>query len=342
MPLLPDQLKARDYILTNKAAGIRSLLMWYGTIRSGKSYGACRILLDAAQASPHGNQYIVGGYRGSQVSAIYGAELSAMLGDQPFSWSQNRFTWDNGTIDFLTAEAAARVQGYTLDGLVLDELPNLNRSFVHQAENRVSKPGAFRIYTANHPPAQHWTTKFYHDRIISGAIDGLVIHSNIADNIHVDDDFVQGRIKEMGADDPFLAGTFVDPNAPVYNTEPGHPRGRVLIKVIFMDRGGYPACVSLWQNGHIDITPCDLPADMTIIDARLHMLGRKIRGNSIMFCYDPRRVEPTRQMLKTATVGDDLGTLIADYKNIGPDSEPVLATEIIGEVMWRLGLEITP
>ena len=113
---------------------------------------------------------------------------------------------------------AAAIQGLTVHGLLADEVGNLNRQTVHQAEARCSEGGALRVYTTNKTSPHHWTTKYYADRLREHAIKGLLLDCSLEDNPHVQTDYLEEREAEYEGEtlDRFIRNEFTLDDEPLY------------------------------------------------------------------------------------------------------------------------------
>ena len=202
----PSQREVLAYVRKRMASGERSFVYWLGGVRSGKSFGACLALLEHLSARD-GETYMVLAFTATQGVNIFGKEMTRIaetmeLGPKLTRGANPRLHFKNNNCEvlFKGADKEGRdksIQGLTLSGLVVDEVPNLHRQTVHQAEARVSGRAGLRVYTSNKTSPYHWSTKYYHDRLKNGALDGLLVDSSVADNLNVDSEFVEERANEF-------------------------------------------------------------------------------------------------------------------------------------------------
>ena len=203
----------------------RLFIVWFGAVRSGKSYGSCLAMLRHSRERS-GAIYILGAYTQRQVWLNLAPPLKEAAAELELEYQESRnpshphiVIGDNvflvtGGKDFRRSKA---IQGITASGLLLDELPNLDKTFIHECERRTSARGALRIYTANKGSPFHWTTRYYFDRLKAGEINGFLFESVTEENQHIDADYVSDLRGEMDAADVkmFMDNEFVAPN-PMY------------------------------------------------------------------------------------------------------------------------------
>lgn len=262
MDLTTGQHKALAAVNKAVANKQRLLLWWMGGVRSGKSYGTTLCFLEHQRTRVNA-QYLILAYTQNQALKIFGKyfkEIGEAMGftvritqgSQPLiqvwpcgtPWKRGM----EGGNQFIIkgADAVGRdrnIQGLTIDGLLCDELPLLERNTVHQAEARVSKPGGLRIYTSNKTHEYHWTVKYYVNRIKSGEIEGLVIDSPIQENQHIDNDYVKERCMEFKGNTlaRFMNNQFTLEAPPIYDVkfDEGKSFGGKLVISIYGHPNGY-------------------------------------------------------------------------------------------------------
>ena len=205
------QQEALNYISQNK--GKRRFIYWQGGVRSGKSYGSAMGMLEHALESPGDKLYIILAYTSPQGMTIYSPYFQTLAKQQGLDCVVRRGTYDphimithdQGSAKFMIRGAdndakASAIQGLTIHGLLADEVANLNRATLHQAEARISEPGALRLYTSNKTSPYHWSTKYYVDRLQEGLIDGVILDSQTSDNKNVDNAYLEERKSEYQGD----------------------------------------------------------------------------------------------------------------------------------------------
>ncbi len=222
--LTPAQLECVERVYAGVQDSERLLVLWYGGIRLGKSTGAALSLLGHS-IGRNNPVYTIGAYTQGQCVEIYEPklELAAELLDMPthmYRGAYPRMEIGNAVFFFRAGGEEGRdkrIQGTTWDGLILDELPLLNKQFVMQCEARVSAPGALRIYTANKSSPYHWTTKHYWDRAKKGEIQAYLLDTNEG-NKYVDAAFFEEREKEYTDEnlDRFIHNRFALDARPLY------------------------------------------------------------------------------------------------------------------------------
>ena len=191
----PSQKQAWEYTSKLKPND-RGFIYWMGGVRSGKSFGSVMCLLEHMRTREN-KTYMVLCYTQSQGLTIFGKEFERQAKTMNIKCKVNRsaanprvvFTDSGNEVLFKGADKIGRdrnIQGLTLDGLIADEIPLLNKDALHQAEARVSGIGGIRIYTSNKTTPYHWTTKYYVNRLEANKIDGLLLDSQIEDNPNVD------------------------------------------------------------------------------------------------------------------------------------------------------------
>ena len=221
----PSQKEVLDYVAGLK--GSRGLVWWMGGVRAGKSFGSC-IAMMQHQKTRRNKQYIVLAYTSQQGIQIFGSALQQVAEAMGYECkltrgASPRFTVVDTGNEFLFkgADKEGRdkgIQGLTLSGLIVDEVPNLMREAIHQAEARCSDPGSLRIYTCNKTSPYHWTTKYYLERLQNGKIQGLVQDCSLQDNPHIDSEYAEELSNEFeGATlTRFMENEFTLDGKPIY------------------------------------------------------------------------------------------------------------------------------
>ena len=209
LDLTPSQQQALDYWKACNAKGERGFLWWSGGVRAGKSFGAMLLcMLHMADERRHGLQGMILGYTQAQLIQIFGRYAEVIAEDMGAkvklsrSTANPRITFPDWNVEILLrgADKVGRdksIQGLTMDFLLVDEVPLLNKDALHQAEARLSGKGAFRVYTSNKQSPHHWTVKYYLKRIEAGLIPGKVLDCGISENPHVDSSYAAERAGEF-------------------------------------------------------------------------------------------------------------------------------------------------
>ena len=160
----PSQKEAWNYT-ANLKPNERGFIYWMGGVRSGKSFGSVMCLLEHMRTRKD-KTYMVLCYTQSQGLTIFGKEIEKQAKTMKIECKVNRsaanprvvFKDSGNEILFKGADKIGRdrnIQGLTLDGLIADEIPLLNKDALHQAEARVSGIGGIRIYTSNKTTPYH-------------------------------------------------------------------------------------------------------------------------------------------------------------------------------------------
>lgn len=223
-----DQRLVVDSVLEAQAAGDRHFVLWYGSVRAGKTVGSVMAMLAHTVNNPTPGQYIIGVHTVRQGINIIGPYVRQYAAELGIKTKINRSTsnphiriGESEWLFFSGGEQGrdAAVQGITADGLFLDELALLDKNFVAQAEARVSKPGGLRIYTSNKTTPWHWTTEYYYKRAQEGTINAQLIDTNIDGNQFLAADYVAERMLEYDEDHMtrFMNNEFMLDFEPVYN-----------------------------------------------------------------------------------------------------------------------------
>lgn len=317
----PSQKQVLAYLREKLAAGERTFVYWMGGVRSGKSFGACLALLEHLVGREN-ETYMVLAYTASQGLTIFGREMSRIADAMDLEPRLTRgatprlsFGQNSCEVLFKGADKTGRdrsIQGLTLAGLIADEVPNLHRETLHQAEARVSGWAGLRIYTSNKTSPYHWSTKYYHDRLLDGALDGLLVDSVVGDNQNVDTAFVEERAAEFTGDTltRFIENEFTLDEPPIYRPcmdmedvkgKPsytaiyGHATGyEVLSTVMVRERLHIVAAAS--YGAYQDLTevltsgvPMLINNEQPRLARRIRALGQEVRGYRSEF--DPRLME---------------------------------------------------
>lgn len=227
----PSQLEVMELVKGSKE---RLFIYWLGGVRAGKSFGSAMAFMEH-QRDRTDATYLIMAYTQTQALTIYGDyfrtigtkmgyEIKVVRGAQP-----RIDVKDNGNTFLIKgADKAGRdasIQGLTVDGVLCDEVVLLDRPTVHQAEARASKSGALRIFTSNKANEYHWTSKYYVERIKSGAINGKLLDCRVQDNPHVDADYVAERCSEYEGNTlkRFMENEHTLDGMPLYNAVMGLP-----------------------------------------------------------------------------------------------------------------------
>lgn len=233
----PSQKEVLTYL--DGLKGSRGLVWWMGGVRAGKSFGACIAMMEHQATRSH-RQYMVLAYTAGQGLQIFGSALQqigeAMGYECKLTRGANpRFTVVDTGNEFLFkgCDKEGRdkaIQGLTLSGLIVDEVPNLLKDGIHQAEARCSDAGALRIYTCNKTSPYHWTTKYYLDRLKQGKLDGLVVDCSLQDNPHIDKEYAEELSREFEGNTltRFMDNEFSLDQEPLYNAG--------LVMMVFSDQ----------------------------------------------------------------------------------------------------------
>lgn len=255
----PSQDKVLTFVKNKQAAGERAFIYWMGGVRSGKSYGSCMAIMEHLRHREK-KVYMILAYTAKQGMTVFGNALLAIAEDMGMECKFSKgltnphMQFENGCeILFRGADKEGRdksIQGLTLSGLVVDEVPNLHRATIHQAEARVSDKGAIRIYTSNKTSPYHWSTKYYHDRLKAGDIDGLLVDSSVADNPHVDAAYREERANEFTGNTlkRFMHNEFTLDKPAIYQPKNVKrvPKGETDWTVIFGHSCGYEILTARW------------------------------------------------------------------------------------------------
>ena len=241
----PSQRQVLEYVRQKHSQGQRGMVWWTGGVRAGKSFGSCIAMLEH-QRHRQGKVYMVLAYTAGQAITVFGNALESIAAEMGYETKMNRgaanprlLIKDTGNeFLFRGADKAGRdkaIQGLTLDGLIVDEVPNLYRDTVHQAEARVSGLGGLRIYTSNKTNPYHWTTKYYVNRIKEKIIDGLMVDCTMADNPHIDPDFQAERAGEFTGNTltRFISNEYTLDHPPIYRPVIGRDDDADLVQGLF-------------------------------------------------------------------------------------------------------------
>ena len=224
----------------------RLFILRLGGIRAGKSKGAVQCLIRHSLEYENQN-YLVCHYTARLVLAnlvpIFQSVCNQMeLPLKVVRGTSPRMEIGSNTFHIFGGADMGReksIQGITAAGIIADEYPLLHRDFLAQAEARISVKGAIRIYTGNKGSPYHWATKHYYDRIKNGEINGVLIDSDVKDNQHLDETFIEERYSEY--DDihktRFMDNEFALVLPPIYN-----------VQLNTNDEIGYVVACILWQR----------------------------------------------------------------------------------------------
>lgn len=342
----PSQLQAMDALQDCLAKRERLFLYWMGGVRAGKSYGAA-ILLNEHIRNRENTLYMVLHYTSTQAINIYGAYIMNVAKAMGYEAKLSRAVADphvsiqpgNHKVLLRGADKMGRdknIQGLTLDGLIVDELPLLNREAVHQAEARVSKPGGMRVYTSNKQSPYHWTVDYYVKRIQQGKIKGVVLDCDVTQNQHIDQSYIDERMGEYEGktltrfikndysldNDPIFKvpiQSFPNPKGKKVASLFAHEFGLEVIEAIWLDHDGKK---HLWINNAISVgldadwRPDD-PLAMILLNRSFPRIGRRLRFlRNHVKGYNPEYSQPRTELLSMAC---NQGLL-----SIAPTEEPLL------------------
>lgn len=369
----PDQAKVMEYVRKRIKQGKRTFILWYGGVRAGKSTGAAEAIFEHAK-NKSGAVYGCGAYTSTLAADIFASKFEALaaannmefhstLGGRHMftTFGDNRVVYVGGSI--LGRDAA--VQGLTWNGLILDELPNLQKTFINQCEARVSEPGALRVYTANKYNPYHWTTKYYYERAKNGKINGKLFDSNTEDNQHLDKSFIDERLNEYDevTRARFIENEFALDKPAIFQPLPAqNAEGTPILTVIYGADNGTTHWVTVRKNadymtladagefqshewaGHMDGL-----APLVLVNSDRPALARELRRKGVRIKaykadFEPRRVEATQLLmgegkLRLNTDLDELVEAIDVYHTGGHYMEPaVRCVELAGEYITRTKL----
>lgn len=362
----PSQRKVMAYLQDRMERGERSFIYWMGGVRSGKSFGACLALLEHL-SSRENESYMVLAFTASQGLSIFGRELCRIadameLGPKLTRGANPRLTFKDNTCEILFkgADKTGRdraIQGMTLAGLVADEVPNLHRETLHQAEARVSGHAGLRIYTSNKTSPYHWSTKYYHNRLKDGSLDGLLVDSVVADNANVDAAFVEERANEYTGDTltRFIENEFTLDEPPIYKPAMlmGKVKGKPSYTAIYGHATGFEvlSTVEVRQKLHVTAAasygayqdmaevldpgvPFLVNNEQPLLARHIRSLGQQVRGYRSDF--DPRLMEVLkaacrRELLWVSDQVQGLWEAIHCYSRPGVYHWPIIhALEALG------------
>lgn len=164
-------------------------LIWLGSVRSGKTVGACLALLEAIEKPGH---YLLAGYTYGSIERNVLPVLDQLLENagyepdvhfqvkksMPFRYIfQHSTVWLMGASD---AKAQKALQGMTLNGAIVDEVFLMPQSFLMQLVARLSNDDRFMLCTANKEAPDHWLKREWIDQ---NKVE--VFESGLADNPHI-------------------------------------------------------------------------------------------------------------------------------------------------------------
>jgi len=363
--LTPTQSRVIQEVCSAIEAERRLLVLWYGGIRAGKSTGAALAML-LHSTKRKGETYMIAAHTQRQAvnifmpafqhwAEVYGLKYRQVKGSSPYMEIEGNMFLIIGGAD---AGRDRTIQGLTLSGLILDEIPNLNSEFIAQAEARVSGNSALRIYTANKTSPYHWTTIRYYNRALAGEIDALLVDSETADNQFIGRDFIQEKEREYDSlhYDRFIANQFrldLEPiYAPHYKMADGEHK--CAVSALYGGAGLVSAVQAAESKEGYFITDCwkhkitELPSlgNTVLINSERPYLARRLRraGHRVIAYngdYLPRRVEITQTALseKRIVINGGLTELtqaIDEYSIAGMySSDYIKAIEALGEFTIR-------
>ena len=330
---------ALDYV--RSGIGKRRFIYWLGGVRSGKSYGATQCFVEHAfenATKDSSKLYLVLGYTSPQVLQIYSGYFKQIAKQEGLKCELSRATYDPSVIlrdEDIGAEAkfifrgadskskASTIQGLTIHGLLCDEVANLNRETLHQAEARISEPGALRVYTSNKTTPYHWSRKYYVDRIREHAINGIVLDAETRDNKNVSDDYIDEREAEYEGDtlDRFIHNKFTLDDEPLYSIPTiskadlhdnnklatfynlflyHHDRGQEVVKTVY-DITNQRTVILLGQSlTNSEVLQVDTGETCTLwVNSGRHYAIKELRkAGAMVRCYSPRHEDWKTQVIQ--------------------------------------------
>lgn len=212
--LTKSQKKVLNYVRKSVKDRQRALVYNCGGVRAGKSYGSILALIEhwTLRGRPT-TQGMILAYTSQLAQSVFGPIIDLVVGEieglsvkvnysmvNPRATVEDSQTGNRLTVLFRAAGHAGderAIQGLTLSALIVDELSNLKRQVVSQAECRVSEPLGLRVFCMNKTSRHFWANKYYADRIRSGEIPGLVVDSELKDNPHISEDYIRERQTEF-------------------------------------------------------------------------------------------------------------------------------------------------
>ena len=347
----PSQAKALAYFDDCVKVGKRPFILWYGGIRAGKTWGAADIAMKHRTMNI-GKLYIVGGVTVRSIFTNIAPYFKEMADAQGLKYKESRgalfprMEIGENTFAIYGGEKQGsdrKIQGSTAAGLILDEYELLDRMFVKQCENRISVPGALRIYTSNKDNPYNWASREYYRKALRGDLDCLLLDVPTNDNQHLDQGFVSEKLAEMddGLRRRFIDNEFVLPFTPIYkpqvmdwvpaDTIPDllavYAYGISCVDIPFYREG------SEWMVGECETYPAPLewgdvrPAKQYLVNSTARRLakdiqanGGRVRGYSPMF--DEYRLELCQRAFARGNVAltetaEILNEHIEQYHNPG-------------------------
>ena len=227
-----SQREVVNYVRDCIKSGKRALVYNSGGVRAGKSYGAVIALIEHLLSRKQSADYMILAYTAQLATTVFAPIITRVIDTfdiedltlKLYRGLANpraviKFEGREFNIYFRAAGSEGddrSIQGLTLSGLIVDELTNLKRDVVAQAECRVSDPGGLRILTMNKTSQYFWGVKYYSDRITNGQLKGLVVDSFIEDNQHIEQDYITERRTEFSGKqlDRFLNNKFTSNSEP--------------------------------------------------------------------------------------------------------------------------------
>lgn len=269
----PTQQQALQYIDQHQHQ--RRFIYWLGGVRSGKSYGATQCFIQHAFENAVKDKcklYIILGYTSPQVVTIYSNYFEEICRQEGLKCEVSRCTFDphilitdedtGASAKFLCRGAdcdskASAIQGLTLHGLLADEVANLNRATLHQAEARISEDGALRVYTSNKTSPHHWSVNYYVNRIREKQIDGIVLDAETRENKNVNNAYLKEREEEYQGDTlkRFIQNSFTLDAEPIYKIPTIATDSELLKKepfvsnvFVYYHETGYEAMITYYDS----------------------------------------------------------------------------------------------
>jgi len=364
LTLTKTQAEVINQVALARAENRRLFILWYGGIRAGKSTGAAYAMLEHARYRQN-KTYMIAAHTQRQGINIFMPIFQQYAAERELKYrgvkgSSPYIDIDGNTFLIVGGSDSGRdmaIQGLTLDGLILDEIPNLNPEFIAQAEARVSGNAALRIYTANKTNPYHWTTLRYYNRALNGEIDAVLIDSNTADNQFVSDDFVAEKEREYDEIhyDRFISNKFRLDKPPIYQAKYQDVDGKPAISVIY-GVGGNPIALSAIETGngycvvsHTELESGKSPsglANTILINSERPYMARQLRKDGYAVkaysgIFEPRRVECTQQATATGAITispklAELAQAIDEYNLAGMyPNDGIRCLEVLGEFLTK-------
>lgn len=355
-----SQKKALAYVKKNSREGKRGFVLWYGGVRSGKTYGSVACMLEHASKREH-TQYIIGGYTQRSVFANIAPIFREMSKDCKVVGGVQRPRIEVGTNTFNVygggkAGDDRAIQGLTAGGVMLDEVELLDTDFILQCEARISLKGALRVYTSNKARRYSWAKKAYYDRAQRGELDCLLLDSDISENHHIDNDYIEERMREYSGVHlaNFISNEFADPFTPIYLPDTvAEPIGKKPLVLAIFSEGHVRFNMPFYRDGDkwvigrfLDDTEGLDDDTLYMVNHTARLLAREYMDKGEVRGYAPRFNERRTEIVKAAvdegrialSEGCELREHIDQYHHIGMYSNVVVG--VFEQVAERLEAEV--